>query len=166
MNVTLRPWHKDDRFVLTSLANNIRIWNNVRDRLPYPYLLHHADEFIRFSLSHRPNRIMAIEVDGELAGCIGIELQEDIARLTAEVGYWIGEIYWGRGVATEALKQMLSYSFDRFPQLIRVFAKVFEFNASSMKVLERNGFYLESIQQKSAIKNNQVVNEYIWVKLK
>lgn len=165
MNVTLRPWHKNDRLLLASLANNINIWNNVRDRLPHPYQLHHADEFIRFSLSHKPFRILAIDADDVLTGCIGIELQEDISRLTAEIGYWIGEPHWGRGIASQAVALMLQHVTEKFPQIVRIYAKVFEYNKASMKVLEHNGFNLESIQKRSAIKNDTIVDEYLWVKL-
>lgn len=166
MQVNLRPWQKKDRFVLAELANNIRIWNNVRDRLPHPYTIRHASAFIKYCSKQDPPYVLAVEVDGQLAGCIGLELQDDISRISAELGYWIGESYWGRGVATEAVKQMLKYTFKAYPVLSRIYAKVFEYNIASMKVLERSGFHLESIQERSAIKNNKIIDEHIWVKFR
>lgn len=166
MHVTLRPWQKKDREVLATLANNILIWNNVRDRLPHPYKLHHADEFINFCLAKRPVPVLAIEANNDIAGCIGLELQEDISRLSAELGYWIGEPYWKQGIATKAVAQMMEYTADAFPNLVRIFAKVFEHNKASMRVLEKNGFHLECIHKRSAIKNDKILDEYVWVKLK
>ena len=166
MQVTLRPWQKNDRSILAALANNISIWNNVRDRLPHPYTLQHARAFIKYCKKQDPPHVLAIDVNGHLAGCIGLELQDDIFRISAELGYWIGEPYWGRGVATEAVKQMLEYVFEAFPVLSRIYAKVFEYNKASMKVLERNGFHLESVQKRSVIKNNEIIDEFVWVKFR
>ncbi len=166
MQVTLRLWQKKDRFLLAELANNIKIWNNVRDRLPHPYTLQHAAVFIKYCRKQDPPHILAIEAEGLLAGCIGLELQDDISRISAELGYWIGEPYWGKGIATEAVQYMLKYTFETFPELIRIYARVFEYNKASMKVLEKNGFHLEAVQQRSAIKNNTITDEYIWVKFR
>lgn len=163
MQVVLRQWQKADRYVLAELANNIKIWNNVRDRMPHPYNLHHASTFIKYCRKQRPPHVLAIEVNGDPAGCIGLELQDDISRISAELGYWIGENYWGRGIATEAVKQMLEYTFTTFPRLIRIYARVFKSNTASMRVLEKNGFHLESVQHRSAIKNNMITDEYVWV---
>lgn len=164
MQVILRPWKKEDRHVLATLANNIHIWNNVRDRLPHPYTLANADEFIRFCITQKTHSVLAIEVDGELAGCIGLELQEDVSRIGAEIGYWIGEPFWGKGVATLAVSIMIKYVAENFAHLVRIYAKVFEHNIASMKVLEKNGFHLECIHHKAAIKNNTILDEHVWVK--
>lgn len=166
MLVTLRSWQREDRFLLAGLANNIKIWNNVRDRLPHPYKLQHARVFIKYCRKQDPSQILAIEWEGQLVGSIGIEIQEDIARISAELGYWIGEPYWGRGIATDAVRQMLEYAFTAFPQLIRIYARVFEYNKASMRVLEKNGFHLESVQKKSVIKNDHITDEYVWVKFR
>lgn len=166
MQVKLRVWERKDRQILAEFANNILIWNNIRDRLPHPYKIQHADEFINFCLTKSPPNVLAVEANGSLVGCIGLELQEDISRLTAELGYWIGEPYWKNGIATEAVRQMMEYIAISFPSLVRIYAKVFEHNKASMKVLEKNGFHLESIQKRSAIKNNVILDEYIWVRLK
>lgn len=166
MLVTLRSWQRKDQQPLAALANNINIWNNVRDRLPHPYKIQHAKVFINYCRKQNPPQILAIECGEQLAGSIGIEIQEDIARISAELGYWIGEPFWGRGIATDAVRQMLEYTDVHFPHLVRIYARVFEYNKASMKVLEKNEFHLESIQKKSAIKNNRITDEYIWVKLR
>lgn len=166
MQVSLRPWQKKDRSILAELANNIKIWNNVRDRLPHPYTLHHADEFIAYCTKQNLPHVLAVIAEGNIAGCVGLELQNDTARISAELGYWIGEPYWGKGVATEAVRQMLDYSFENFSWLIRIYAGVFEHNKASMKVLEKNSFYLEGIQKKAVIKNGVILDCYTWVKFR
>ena len=105
-----------------------------------------------------------IAVDGKLAGSIGVTLRDDVYRKTAELGYFIGEEYWGQGIATEAIKQMVKYVQKKF-DLVRIDADVFEFNKASMRALEKNGFHLESIRKKAAFKNNIIVDDYVWVKL-
>ena len=162
----MRPWQKSDRHILAGLANNIRIWDNVRDRLPHPYTLQHADIFISYCTAQSIPCVLAITVDDQIAGCIGLEMQTDVSRLSAELGYWIGEPFWNKGIATEAVKQMLGYTFQNFPFLVRVYAGVFEKNTASMRVLEKAGFYLEGIQRQAVVKNGAVMDCYIWVKLR
>ncbi|MFT3704129.1 MAG: GNAT family protein [Agriterribacter sp.] len=164
-DVRLRLWQKNDRQMLATLANNIRIWTNVRDRLPHPYTLANADEFIQFCQSKKPASVLAIEYKGALAGCIGIELQDDIFHRSAEIGYWIGEPFWGKNIATTAVHQMLQHVQQHFGYLVRVYAKIFEHNLPSMRVLEKNEFHLEAIHRKSVTKNKIVMDEYVWVLL-
>lgn len=166
MKVSLRLWQKDDAPTLAELVNNIHIWNNVRDRLPHPYLLQHAETFIHHCTSQPVPTVMAIEADDQLSGCIGIELQTDISRISAELGYWIGEPCWGKNIATTAVAQMTDYVFAYFPEISRLFARVFEYNKASMRVLEKNGFHLESVQKRSVIKNDHILDDYVWVKFR
>jgi RimJ/RimL family protein N-acetyltransferase len=91
-------------------------------------------------------------------------LKEDISRRSVEIGYLVGEMFWGKGIATEAVKRLLQFIEQKL-DMVRVFAHVFEHNTASMKVLRKNGFYLESIQRKAVVKNNQVMDDYVWVKL-
>lgn len=165
MNVVLRKWKKSDAVGLAKIANNKKIWDNVRDRLPHPYTKKDAKEWLTLVKKQKePPTTFCVEADGQLAGSIGITLQEDVFRKTAEIGYFVGEEYWGKGVATEAIRQMVEYIQKKF-EVIRIYAEVFEFNKASMKALEKNGFYLESIRKKAAIKNDVIVDDYIWVKL-
>jgi len=103
--------------------------------------------------------------DGELAGEIGISLKKDVFRLNAEIGYFISKRFWGKGIATKAVKKMTEYAFDSF-NIVRIVAGVFDFNKASMKVLEKNGYYLESVRKDAVIKNNKIIDDYIWVRLK
>jgi len=164
MKVILREWKRSDADALAAIANNKKIWDNVRDRLPFPYTKKDAKEWLELVKKQKVVTTFCVEVDGELAGSIGVTLRDDVYRKTAEIGYFIGEEYWGKGVATEAIKQMVNYVHKKF-DIVRIFAEVFEFNKASMKALEKNGFYLESIRKKAAFKNNIILNDYVWVKL-
>ena len=164
MNVVLREWKRSDAAALARIANNKKVWDNVRDRLPYPYTKKDAKEWLALVKKQNTTTTFCVEVDGETAGSVGFTLKEDVYRKNAEIGYFIGEEYWGKGVATEAVKQLVNYIRKNF-DLVRIYAEVFEYNKASMKVLEKNGFYLECIRKKAAIKNNVVLDDYVWVKL-
>jgi RimJ/RimL family protein N-acetyltransferase len=102
---------------------------------------------------------------GQFVGEIGIDVKEDVFRLSAEMGYFIGEPFWGKGITTQAIKLMIDYVFNHF-NIVRIEAGVFEFNKPSMRVLEKNDFYLESIKKNAAFKNGKIIDDYLWVKLK
>jgi len=164
MQVTLREWKRSDADALAAIANNKKIWDNVRDLLPYPYTKKDAKEWLELVKKQKTVTTFCIEVDGKPGGSIGVTLKDDVYKKTAEIGYFIAEEYWGKGAATEAIKQMVSYVQKEF-DIVRIYAEVFEFNRASMKALEKNGFYLESIRKKAAFKNNMIVDDYVWVKL-
>src|SRR6266511_2216552 len=164
MKVVLREWKKSDVAALAKIANNKKIWDNVRDRLPYPYTKKDAKEWLALVKKQKTVTTFCIEADGKLAGSIGLTLKDDVYRKNAEIGYFIGEEYWGKGIATEAVNQLVDYIQKNF-NVVRIYAEVFEYNTASMKVLEKNGFYLESIRKKGAIKNNVIINDFVWVKL-
>jgi len=164
MQVTLREWKRSDADALAAIANNKKIWDNVRDLLPFPYTKKDAKEWLELVKKQKTVTTFCIEVDGKLAGSIGVTLKDDVYKKTAEIGYFIAEEYWGKGAATEAIKQMVSFVQKEF-DIVRIYAEVFEFNRASMKALEKNGFYLESIRKKAAFKNNMIVDDYVWVKL-
>ena len=107
----------------------------------------------------------AIDLDGEAVGGIGLILNSDVYIMSAEMGYWIGEEHWGKGVGTEAVRQMAEYTCYYF-DIIRLYADVFETNKSSMRVLEKNGFYLEGVRRKAVLKNGVLMDDYIWIKLR
>ena len=164
--ILLRPWRRNDLRILTQLANNFNIWVNLRDRMPHPYNTRHAEAFIAYCEKQKPIHVFAIECEDEVVGSIGLELKDDVYRISAEIGYWIGEPYWGKGIATEAVRQMTDYCFREFPLIIRLYAEVFENNKASMKVLEKNGFHMEGIRQKALIKNKIILNDWVWVKFR
>jgi len=162
--VQLRPWQLSDAQALAALANNKKIWDNVRDRFPHPYTVKDAMQWITLQQTHQPIQNFAVLYNGQLAGSAGLILQEDVARKTIEIGYFIGEPFWSKGIASEAVRLLIDYTLQHF-DVVRLYAQVFENNTASMKVLEKNGFYLECSRKKAAFKNNQVLDDYVWVRL-
>lgn len=162
--VFLRPWKKSDAQKLAQLANNRIIWNNLRDSLPQPYTLKNAEEWIYYCNRQKPLLNFAVMYNAQLAGSIGCIPKTDVYRKCMEIGYFIGEQYWNHGIATHAVHILLDYIHKEF-DVVRVTAEVFEHNKASMRVLKNNGFYLESIRRKSAVKNDVVIDDYVWVKL-
>jgi len=163
--ITLRPPTKADIPALASIANNKKIFDNVRDLFPHPYTLKDAENFIEFIHSKKSREIFAIEFEGQLAGFGGVHLQEDVYRKTGEIGYWLGEDFWGKGIATETVKLLVKYGFEEL-ELIRIFAGVFEHNLGSMRVLEKAGFEKEGILRKAVIKNGEILDEHRYAILK
>ena len=154
----LRKWQLSDATSLAENANNINIWNKVRDYFPYPYLEQDGKQYIEIVLSKpQPATDMAIVIDEKAVGGIGIILKNDVERIGAEIGYWLGESYWNRGIMTEAVKQMVTYAFASFP-LQKIYAPIFDFNIASQKVLQKAGFECEAILKQAAIKNDKVVD--------
>src|SRR6266498_2626432 len=138
----IRSWRAGDEPALAQHANNRKIWLNVRDRFPHPYTLADAEEWVARVTAAVPETQFAIEVDGAAAGGIGVFLQEDVERYSAEIGYWLGEAYWGRGLATSAVQRFTEYAFEAFG-LCRIYATVFAWNPASCRVLEKAGYQLE-----------------------
>ena len=139
---TLRAWRRGDESTLVRYANNRNVWRNLRDRFPHPYTPTDADEWIRIAGSGSPLTNFAIVVAGEAVGGAGLTLGTDVFRRSAEVGYWLGEPFWGRGIATEILHAVTEYSFEYF-DICRLEAGVFEWNPASMRVLEKVGYVRE-----------------------
>lgn len=165
MNIVLREWRNDDKEPLAKFANNKKIADNMRDIFPNPYTIGDAVHWIATSGNSIPQTVFAIEADALLAGGCGIHLKEDVYKCSAEIGYWVAEPFWGKGIATEAVKQLLEKAIPNLTNVVRLYAEVFEHNKASMRVLEKNGFHLESIRKKAVIKNNLIMDDYVWVKL-
>lgn len=161
--VQIRPWKREDAGVLAAICNNKKIWLNVRDRFPHPYTVANAVEWIAFTLNQKPIQNMAIIYDRKIAGSIGVVPKDDVYRKSIEIGYFVGEEYWGKGIATAAVALIIDYIKAHF-DVIRVFAEVFNHNVASMKVLENNGFHLEGIRKRSVVKNNVLMDDQVWVK--
>ena len=157
-NFELREWRLSDVASLAENANNINIWNNMRDGLPHPYTEEDGKQFIEKALLlPKPATLLAIDVEGKAVGSIGITLHSDVERISAEIGYFIGENYWNRGIMTEAVKQMVAYAFANFP-LRKIYATPFDFNIASHKVLQKSGFEREAILKQAVIKNGKIVD--------
>jgi len=158
-NIKLRRFELSDIVQLARLCNNKKIWDNLRDFIPYPYTEQDAEDFIAFCNTENPQVTFAIEKNGLLVGTIGLVLQSDIHRLNAEIGYWIGEPFWGQGIATNAVVLITEYAFNVIG-LIRIYSGVFDFNIASRRVLEKAGYNLDFIAEKGYIKNGKVGSEY------
>lgn len=163
--VELKNYSLDLAEKFAEYKNNPTVLNNGYDKTPNPFTLKDAVEFINLQLDkEKPHRFF-IFWDGEFAGEIGMTIKEDVFRLNAEIGYFVAEPFWGKGIATEAIRLITDYIFENF-DTIRIVAGVFGFNKASMKALEKNGYYLESTRKNAVIKNRQIIDDYVWVKLK
>ncbi len=167
MDVRIRSFLPEDEVDLAKLANNPLIFKNVRDIFPYPYTLDDARAWIEFATGRKtPHSNQAITVNGKLAGCVGAAAGNDIHRISVEVGYWLGEPYWGQGIMTKALQSWVEEVWEIIPDARRLWAGVFDYNAPSMRVLEKVGFQKEAILQQSVIKNKKVHDEHIYALLR
>lgn len=155
----IRKWRMTDAADLASALSNKKVQDNLRDGLPYPYTEKDGQEYISAMLSADPNDTFAFAVtlNDKAVGSIGVFRQSNIHRLTAEIGYYISEEYWGRGITTEAVKQTCEYVFAN-SDIIRIFAEPFSHNAASCRVLEKAGFRSEGILRQNAVKNDKIVD--------
>jgi len=156
----IRNWAPADEAALVKYADNRRVWINLRDLFPHPYTAADAKIWMVTS-AKRPVTNFAIATDEEAIGGIGLKLKKDIYRRSAEVGYWLGEPFWGRGIATAALKSITAFAFKDF-DLVRLYAHVFEWNSPSARVLEKNGFSLEGRLVKSITKDGRTIDSLLY----
>ena len=157
----IRSFQPEDAPSLAKYGNNRAVWRNIWDQHPYPYGIGDAEEWIRNAMQQSPETIFAIASADEAIGCIGMLPQNDVARLSAEVGYWLGEPFWGRGIATAALKALTEHAFTEF-DLVRLYATVMEWNPASARVLEKAGYEYEGLMRKSAVKDGQVIDQWLY----
>lgn len=167
MSCTIRKWELTDAKDLAAACSNKKIQDNLRDGLPYPYTEQDGAEFISSMLSVDENETFAfaITVDGRVAGSIGVFRQGNIHRQTAELGYYIAEEYWGKGIMTEAVKQICGFVFVK-SDIIRIYAEPFAHNAASCRVLEKAGFQYEGTLRSNAVKNGKVIDMKMYSLLK
>ncbi len=161
----LRPWRSEDAESLVFHANNPKVACNLRDGFPYPYTTEHASQWLQNAMKDEKNFLFAIEIDEKAVGGLGIIPGNDVYRLSAEIGYWLSEAYWNRGIMTEAVTALVGWAFEHL-DVIRVYAGIFEKNKASGRVLEKAGFKLEAIHSHAVIKNEQIMDEYIYALLK
>lgn len=161
MNFTLRPWSMDDLDNLVKNANNFNIAKFMTNAFPHPYNAENGKMFITFANQDTPKHIFAIDVAGQAIGGIGIHLQTDIHCKNAELGYWLAEPFWGYGIITKAISQMVDFAFNTY-DINRVFARPFGTNKASQRVLEKAGFVLEGRLEKVLFKNGEYLDELIY----
>ena len=167
LGVNLRTWRIDDAPALTAAINNKKVLDNLRDGIPYPYTEKDAEEFISATLAAEKDSqyAFAITYDGKVIGSIGVFRKDNVHRLTAELGYYIAESYWGKGITTEAVRQISAYVFEN-TDIVRIFAEPFAFNEASCRVLEKAGFQFEGVLRRNAIKNGQSVDMKMYAALR
>ena len=157
--ITMRPWREEDAQRIYAYANNPRIACNLRNAFPHPYSLADAQQYIENSMSRDGNRciIRVIEADGVPVGSIGVFLGSDVYEKTAEIGYWLAEPYWGRGIMPRAVREMCDLAFDTY-DLECIYAEVFSENPASCRVLEKAGFTREGVKRRGICKNGRVMD--------
>lgn len=163
----IRKWKLSDAKDLAITLSNRKIQDNLRDGLPYPYTEKDGTDFISAMLSADEDETFAfaITVDSKVIGSIGVFRQGNIHKQTAELGYCIAEEYWGKGIATEAIKQICKYVFNK-SDIIRIYAEPFAYNAASCRVLEKAGFQYEGTLRNNAVKNGKVIDMKMYSLLK
>ncbi len=161
----LRDWREEDAPSVARYADNRKIWRCLRDLFPHPYRLEHAQEFIRRAGAAAPPTLFAIATQTEAIGSIGLSPGQDVHRYTAELGYWLAEPYWGKGIMTLAVRAMVEYAFGELA-LHRVHAEPFDNNPASAHVLEKAGFRLEGRMRASAYKDGRIVDQLLYAIVK
>ncbi len=157
----LRSFKRGDAASIAQHADNHKIWINLRDAFPHPYTPADAEAFIGWSLAEAPETHLAIVVEEEAAGAIGLRLNADVERVSAEVGYWIGESFWGRGITTRALIAFTDHAIKKH-RLTRLYALPFEWNQASFRVLEKSGYELEGRLRRCAIKDGRIIDQLLY----
>ncbi len=163
MECIIREWRIEDADDLSKILNNRNILNNLRDGIPYPYTKKDAEEFITAMLAADKTKTFAfaITADDRVVGSIGIFRCDNIHFRTAEMGYYIGEPYWGNGIGTSAVMQICSYVLDK-TDIIRIFAEPFAYNKASCRVLEKAGFQFEGVLRNNAVKDGKVLDMHMY----
>jgi RimJ/RimL family protein N-acetyltransferase len=157
----IRTWRGSDLESLVENANNRNVWINLRDQFPHPYTKRDGQTFLRHMRERKPETVFAIDVKGKAVGAIGFVLQKDVDRVSAEIGYWLGEPFWGRGITTEALVVVTRHAIEKHG-LTRLFAVPFAANVASCRVLEKAGYMVEGRLRRSAIKDGQIVDQVMY----
>ena len=161
----VRSFLPTDAEAIAKYANNRHVSINLRDAFPYPYTLPDARKWLRASRRHHPETTWAIASPEELIGGIGVHLQRDVYSRSAEIGYWLGEPFWGRGITTAAVKAVVDHAFHHF-DVVRLFAGVFDWNPASSRVLEKAGFRCESRMRNAVTKDDKTIDQLMYVLLR
>jgi RimJ/RimL family protein N-acetyltransferase len=158
---SLRSWRLEDAAGLAEVANNRNVWLTLRDIFPHPYHLADAETYLGRTVGSEPELSFCLELDGRPAGGIGFHFAGDVHHLTVELGYWLAEPFWGRGIMSHAVRAMVGYGFDALP-IERIEAYVFANNPASARVLEKCGFSFEGRLRRNVIKDGQVLDSLVY----
>lgn len=164
-DLQIRSWRRSDLDALVRHANNAKIASNLRDQFPHPYTRRDGVDYLSFVRDQRPERNFAIQHGEEAIGGLGFQIGLDISRVSAEVGYWISEVYWGRGFASRAVEAVTEWAFAEY-KLTRIFALVFAYNAPSIRVLEKAGYEREGVLRRSAVKDGVILDQLMYARVR
>jgi ribosomal-protein-alanine N-acetyltransferase len=159
----IRDWREEDAPGITKYANNREISKNLRDGFPYPYTLSDAEEFLFKVRQQDPRTFFALATEAQVIGGIGLGPGEDVHRFTAEMGFWLAEPFWGKGIMTEAVKRFTELAWERY-QLQRIYAEPYTTNPASARVLEKAGYSLEGTMRANVFKGGRVLDQYLYAK--
>ncbi|MFN6387685.1 MAG: GNAT family N-acetyltransferase [Bacteroidota bacterium] len=162
--INIRNWQISDAQALAAVANNRNVWNSIRNEFPSPYTVMDALAWIKHANEEKPVANFAIEIGHVVAGNISCMWHKDVYAKTVEVGYFIGENYWGKGIASAAVALILE-AIKKNKEIVRIEAKIFGGNGASARVLEKNNFVLEGIRKNAIFKNGVIADEQVWVYL-
>ena len=165
-STVVRSWQAADAEAVARQANDRRVWLGLRDAFPHPYGVEDARRFIAMAHEKSPQTFFAIEAAGRLAGGIGYTEHPDVERIGAEVGYWLGFEFWGKGIATAALRLLTAHAFRVNPELRRLYAVPYSSNPASARVLEKAGYRCEGTLRQSAIKDGRVLDQWMYAILR
>jgi RimJ/RimL family protein N-acetyltransferase len=161
----IRSWSLNDAPAVQRYANNRNIWINLRDLFPHPYTLDDAQGFLRHVLTEDPITTFAIARPSEAIGCIGLRMGCDVHRKTAEMGYWLGEPFWGQGIMSEAVAALARFAFETF-DLNRIYAEPFANNPASARVLEKAGFVREARLSANVFKDGKRLDSFLYARVR
>ena len=159
----LRALVPEDAPALVTHANNPAVARNLFDGFPQPYDLAAATAWATHEAhSGDFGRVWALVADGGLVGCIGLRQETGWLRCNAEIGYWVGEAFWRRGIASDAVRQVTDWAFAAVPEITRIHAPIFSWNEGSQAVARKCGYVREALLQQSAIKDGAVIDRVVW----
>jgi [ribosomal protein S5]-alanine N-acetyltransferase len=161
---SVRPWRKTDAATLVHHADNVNVAKNLRDRFPHPYTKADARLFLKHAVSTEDPTNLCIDVDGAAVGAVGYVPGHDVERYSAEIGYWLGEELWGRGIASEALALVTEHAFTEL-NFLRLFALPFVNNPASARVLEKASYTREAVLRSSAVKFGEPKDQYLYARI-
>ncbi len=167
MDFELRKWKSTDAESVLKYANNQKIADNLRNVFPYPYTMLDAQGYVA-SCAQNDEKFQccrAIVINGEAVGSIGIFIKNDVYCKSAEIGYWLGEPFWGQGIVSRAILQLCGFAFAQY-DIVRIFAEPFAHNMGSRRALEKAGFALEGVMKKSVYKNNEIFDSCLYAIVK
>ena len=157
----LRDWQLEDASSIANYANNRKIWQNLRDGFPHPYTIKDAEAFITTVNGATPRTVFAVAAESEAIGSIGLMLGNDVHRFTAELGYFLAEPFWGKGIMTQAVCFLSKWAFNNLG-LHRISAEPYATNIASHRVLEKAGFSFEGKRRSSVFKDGIILDQMVY----